>query len=127
MPPVASRDELPLDSPGVLGTLGCLVSRSDLGVDLLLVVAVVVNREGDPADIERKDLGGGGDGNRTALVNLAQDLDDLPYVRAVSECRPTPGRPVLEQDAGVVRPRVAAVGSSAETLAAPRRRHQRGR
>lgn len=77
VPPVASGDELPLNSPGVLGTLGCLVRRSDLGVDLLLVVAVVVNREGDPAEIERKDLGSGGDGYWTALVNLAQDLSLL--------------------------------------------------
>ena len=79
-----------------------LIGVGDLRVDLVRVVSVIADGGADPAWIDGEYLGGGVERGRAAFVDLAQELDDLPDVRAVGQRRPSAGRPVLEDHARVV-------------------------
>src|SRR6185295_4956673 len=75
-----SRDELLLDAPRCFGTCRSLVGVCYLRVDLADVVPVVADHRGDPADVDREYLRGGGDRGGSALIDLADELDHLPDI-----------------------------------------------
>jgi len=69
-----------LDPPGRFGTGRSVVGVCYLGVDLARVIPVVADRCGDPAGVDREYLGGGVDRGGSALIDLAEELDDLPDI-----------------------------------------------
>src|SRR5436309_3026421 len=83
--PARSRDQLLLDGPGAFGPHRRLFGSLDLRVDLVTIVAVIADRRGDSADIHGEHLGGGDQSSRTALVDLPEELDDLPDIRSVGQ------------------------------------------
>ncbi|MGH3420230.1 MAG: hypothetical protein ACRDOD_11665 [Streptosporangiaceae bacterium] len=56
-----------------------------LGVDLGGEIPVVADRRADPAGVDREYLRGGLDRGGSALIDLAEELDDLPDIGSVGQ------------------------------------------
>src|SRR5580700_470450 len=102
-PAAGSCDELLLDEPRRFGSRRRLIGRRDLRVDLAGEIPVVADCRADPAGVDGEHLRCGFDRAGSALIDLAQELDDLPDVGPERQRGPSAGRTVLEDHPRVVR------------------------